>query len=142
MKRSRKNLFPVLLATALACAAAPASAAEETMVRVAVLQDADSVRVTLQAPCRLTDLQKGTMLAEWPQLKWQETAAAGSGLRIGKHAVSSSAVVLTPSNPNAVIRVNSRPYRGSLILRRTAKGKLTVINRLPLEEYLAGALAS
>ena len=141
MKCPCKKRSLVLLA-ALACAAAPAAAAEETMVRVAIFQEAESVRVTLQAPCRLTDLRTGAKLAEWKELKWQEAAAAGAGIRIGQTVIPCSAVVLTPANPKVVIRVDSRPYRGSLILRRMPQGKLMVIDRLPLEEYLVGALAS
>ena len=115
--------------------------AEEPVVRVAILQSAESIRLTVPSACRLTDLKTGKTLASWPELKWQEARAGNPGLRIGGSEIPSSAVVLR-SAPGTIFRVNSQPYRGDLILRRSGKGRLTVINRLPLEEYLVGALTS
>lgn len=133
----------VSLVIVLCWVVGPAAVADQqTMVRVAILQGAEQARLTVQAPCRLTDLRKGTVLAQWPQLKWQEAAATESGIRIGQSRFGSTAVVLEPANPNAAIGVDARPYRGRLILRRTEAGKLLVIDWLPLEEYLVGALAS
>ena len=121
--------------------AAPALSAEEPQVRVAILQEAESIRLTVPSACRLTDLKLGKPLAAWPELKWQEVRAGNPGLRIGSSEIVSGAVVLEPA-AGTIFRVNGLPYRGSLILRRTPKGRLTVINRLPLEEYLVGALTS
>ncbi len=138
-----KRTALLLLSVAAAGAARPAAGApQEPRVRVAILQDAESARITLLAPCRLTDLGKGTVLAEWPHLKWQEARSADGGIRVGAARFASAAVVLEPARPDILIRVNARPYRGRLILRRSAEGKLVVINWLPLEDYLVGALAS
>lgn len=138
--------MPVLLfaAAVLASLAFPEAplAAEEPMVRVAILEGAESARITILAPCRLTELQGGGELASWPHLKWQEARAASGGIRIGAAQFNSQAVVLEPTKPDLLIRVNARPYRGQLILRRTAGGKLLVVNQLPLEQYLVGALTS
>lgn len=130
-----------LLAFFSILAYSPPLFAEETQVRVAILQEAESIRLTVPSACRLTDLKTGKTLASWPELKWQETRAGNPGLRIGGSEIASSAVVLQ-SAPGAIFRVNSKPYRGDLILRRSGKDRLTVINRLPLEEYLVGALTS
>jgi len=108
---------------------------------VAILREAESIRLTVPSACRLTDLKTGEALASWPELKWQETRAGNPGLRIGGSEIASSAVVLQ-SAPGTIFRVNSQPYRGDLILRRSGKDRITVINRLPLEEYLVGALTS
>lgn len=130
-----------LLAFFSILAYSPPLFAEETQVRVAILQEAESIRLTVPSACRLTDLKTGKALGSWPELKWQETRAGNPGLRIGSNEIASSAVVLQ-SAPGAIFRVNSKPYRGDLILRRSGKGRLMVINRLPLEEYLVGALTS
>ncbi len=108
---------------------------------MAILQEAESIRLTVPTACRLADLQSGKTLASWSELKWQEVRPSSPGLRIGSAEIPSAAVVLEPA-PGTVFRVNSLPYRGTLILRRTGKGRLRVINRLPLEEYLVGALTS
>ena len=133
----------VLAMTALYLCAAPALAVDEPHVRVAILQDVPSVRVTVLAPCRLMDLKSGKLLAEWPRLAWQEvTADRSGGLKIGKTLIPSDFAVLEPMTSAALILINARPYRDSMILRRTPKGHLTLINRLDLEEYLVGALNS
>ncbi len=119
----------------------PAFAAEEPTVRVAILQEAESIRLTVPSACRLIDLKLGKPLAAWPELKWQEVRMGNPGLRIGNTEVVSGAAILEPA-AGTIFRVNGLPYRGSLILRRSGKGRLTVINRLPLEEYLVGALTS
>lgn len=119
----------------------PAFSAEEPTVRVAILQEAENIRLTVPSACRLMDLKLGEPLASWPDLKWQEVRAGNPGLRIGSTEVVSGAAILEPA-AGTVFRVNGLPYRGSLILRRTSKGRLRVINRLPLEEYLVGALTS
>lgn len=120
----------------------PVSAcAEEPFVRVAILQEAESARISVLSPCRVFDLLTGELLGEWPSLKWQPVQSAHPGLRIGKRVVHSQMVLLEPLE-EGVVRVNAKPYRGSLILQGTAQGNLTVINRLGLEEYLTGALAS
>lgn len=135
----KRSLF---LAVALTLRPLPAAAAEEPMVRVALLQGAESARLTIQAPCRVSDLRSGKELARWPTLKWQEARASESGVRIGPAEFASAAVVLEPTKPNVLIRVNAQPYRGRLILRRGPDGKLMVVDWLPLEDYLVGALTS
>jgi stage II sporulation protein D len=108
---------------------------------VAILQEAESIRLTVPSACRLIDLKLGKPLASWPDLKWQEVRVGNPGLRIGSTEVISGAAILEPA-AGTVFRVNGLPYRGVLILRRTGNGRLMVINRLPLEEYLVGALTS
>ncbi len=115
--------------------------AEEPDVRVAILQEVPSARITVLAPCRLTDLDTGALVAQWPNLKWQLVEASHLGLKIGETLTEAKALVLEPPE-DAILRVDAKPYRGSLIFYRTSKGKLTVVNRLGLEEYLVGALAS
>ncbi len=113
----------------------------EPTVRVAILQEAESIRLTVPGPCRLKDQATGALLAEWPELKWQEIRPSNPGLLWGRQELPASGVVLDV-NPDTIFRVNARPYRGELIVQRTAGGRLLVIVRLPLEEYLVGALTS
>ena len=130
-----------LLFALLALAGASSPFVQETQVRVAILQEAENFRLSLPAACRLLDLKSGKQVASWPELKWQLVAPTANGLSIGGTETNSTAVLLT-SAAGTVFNVNARPYRGELILRRTAQGRLLVINRLPLEEYLVGALTS
>ncbi len=132
--------FFFLLST-IDCRPPTVFAAEEPVVRVAILQEAESARLTVLNPCRLIDLKDGALLAEWPHIKWKEVQAGNPGLRIGDHHLPSQTVLLEIQG-EGIFRINAQPYRGSLILYRTPKGKLTVVNRLDLEGYLVGALIS
>lgn len=116
-------------------------AAEEPQVRVAILQNVSSARITLLEPCRLKDLRSGELLAKRATLLWQEVKSAPKGLSIGGKEFSPDAILLE-GRPHSIFRVNARPYRGSLILLRSATGKITIVNRLDLEQYLVGAIAS
>lgn len=115
--------------------------AEETFIRVAILQEVESARITVAGPCRARDLKTGALLAEWPQVKWKEVKAASSGIRFGGETLASQRVLLE-SLKDGLFRVNAKPYRGTLLLQQTSNGRLMVVNRLPLEEYLVGALTS
>src|SRR2546428_12314897 len=58
---------------------------------------------------------------------------AGAGTRF------ENAIRLSPTEGGRLY-IGIRPYRGLLELRRTASGRLTVINEVDLEEYLYGVL--
>ncbi len=111
------------------------------MVRVAIAQEVSSVRVTVLASCQLTDLKSGAVMARSPRMLWQRMEPIESGLKIGTISTRSAAILLEPAD-GAFVWINARPYRDSLIFYRTPSGKLTVINRLDLEEYLVGAVGS
>ena len=136
-----RSLFLFLLLTAQCPLFARSVSAEEPVVRVAILQEAQSARLTALNPCRLIDLKNGTLLAEWPHVKWKEVRAGDSGLRIGETHFQSDAVLLQVQG-EGIFRINARPYRGDLLLYQTSQGKITLVNRLDLEEYLVGALTS
>lgn len=110
-------------------------------MRVAILQEAPSVRVTVPGPCRLTDLNTGDLIAQPQELKWQEVSPGNPGFKIGSLETHSAAVLLEPGI-GTTVRINARPYRGDFIFRQDSAEKITVVNRLPLEEYLVSALAS
>ena len=111
------------------------------MVRAAILQNVPNVRITILAPCRALDLENGKLLKQWSELRWQLVEAGESGLTIGQTKTDSDVILLQPTR-EALIRIDGRTYRGELILYQNADGKVTVVNRLGLEDYLLGALPS
>ncbi len=116
-------------------------AAEEPQVRVRLLQDVASVRLTFSEPFHLEDPKTGKVLREWKSLPWVEVVAGEEGIRIGQMKTDLSKLVLQTAT-DSYFRVDSQPYRGALIIIKTSAGRLTVIDRLPLERYLVGALTS
>jgi stage II sporulation protein D len=115
--------------------------AQEQQVRVRILQNVESVRLTFSEPFHLEDPKSGKTLREWKSLPWVQVVAGEEGIRIGQLKTNLSTVILQ-TNTDSYFRVNSQPYRGGLILMKTAPGKMMVINRLLLERYLVGALTS
>ncbi len=55
--------------------------------------------------------------------------------------VSRPVLVIEPVDSTGTLRLNGRDYRGALELRRSDSG-LTVINRIPLEAYVAGVVGA
>lgn len=55
--------------------------------------------------------------------------------------VSRPVMVIEAVDPGAALRLNGREYRGVLEVRRSDSG-LTVINRIPLEAYVAGVVGA
>jgi len=115
--------------------------AQTPSVRVALLQDVSDARLSVPGPCRLKDARTGAVLSEQPELKWQEVRPGARGVRLGDRELASEAVIVEPLRESE-IRLNAKPYRGEFLLLRTASGRITIINRVDLEEYLVGALAS
>jgi stage II sporulation protein D len=118
-------------------AVAPGRAQIAEVIRVGLLLVQDLVTIGSDGSFDLTDLETG----------WRQTREGGRVvLRAGLRAIETDAgsyggpVRLIPRT--AFLQVNGRPYRGIVEIRRTASGRLTVINELDLEEYLYGVVRS
>lgn len=61
------------------------------------------------------------------------------GMLIGQTPVTGS-VLVSPTRPDGLIRVDGRSYRGELVLTPRGQGALQVINQVDLEDYLCGVL--
>ena len=74
---------------------------------------------------------------------WQ-AAVSGNGFTLASRGWTSApqeAVTLTPAEPNSLVRVNGKAYRGSAVILRGGSG-ITVINRVGLESYLLGVVSA
>lgn len=129
-------LAGALCASALA-GGAPARAQPPVIVRVGLVLGADSAVIGSEGPIDVLDGDGGRQDAlEGGRLLARATAA---GIELGGTTLG-AIVRLQPRS--GFLQVNARPYRGTLELRRTPQGRLTVINALELEEYLYGVVRS
>jgi stage II sporulation protein D len=74
---------------------------------------------------------------------WQ-AASVGSSFTLSSRGWTSEpleAIRLTPTQSNALVRVNGRGYRGSLVILGSNSG-FTVINRVGMESYLLGVVSA
>ena len=122
----------LLLTLASMVCAAPARAAEP--IRVAILGDARSVEVG-GGPTKISDLAGQPVSVDTPT--WLRVVPKRGGVEVRGHGAA-PAVRLSPVG-SGPLRVNGREYPGALEIAPGGDG-LVVINEVPLEDYVAGAV--
>lgn len=127
----------LLVCAALLAAGTPTRAQPPALVRVGLLLGQEAVTLGAERPVDATDAESGRRdTLEGGRL---DVRPGSQGVEVG--AMAFGAVVrLQPRG--GFLLVNGRPYRGLIEIRRTAQGRLTVINELDLEEYLYGVVRS
>ena len=123
----------VLLVLASAAAAGPARAAEP--IRVAILGDARSVEVG-GGPTKISDLAGQPVSVDTPT--WLRVVPKRGGVEVRGYGAA-PAVRLSPVG-SGPLRVNGREYPGALEIAPGSGEGLVVINEVPLEDYVAGAV--
>lgn len=88
-----------------------------------------------------TQINNSIRLASRPSLPAREVVA--SSIARGRLFSSSAPVVFASDDEqNAPVRYNDRPYRGRIEVFTNLRGNLTVVNELPLEDYVRGVVAN
>lgn len=122
-----------LLALVLLGWAGPALAAGD--IRVAIADGLRTVEVG-GGPMMISDLSGRAVVNDSPT--WLRATLKGGGLEVSGGGRRADGLRLAPGD-TGFLRVNGREYPGALEIVRSGD-TLTVINELPLEEYLAGAV--
>jgi stage II sporulation protein D len=117
----------------------------EPVVRVGLVVGASSATIAGAAGLSVSD-PSGARLAEIPAGEvWRVTLSGTTGLVAtspGGAAIAPSEVLeLASPDSGALVQVNGRPYRGAVTALRVGTG-LTVVDRVPLESYLAGVVSA
>ena len=128
-----RDLLVGLLLAVLALASFPSRALAGDGIRVAIVEGAKSIEVG-GGPMLATDTM-GRLLAE-TSTTWVRVVARDGELELKGRRVSG---IRLSSASGATLRVNNREYPGTLDIVG-AGDALIVVNELPLEEYLAGAV--
>ena len=119
-------------------------AAPEPRVRVGLVVGAASVSVGGGAALRVTDAE-GAPLAEVPAGETWRVVRSGRGVSVvspsGWTSTSAAGIALRPADGGSYTRANGREYRGAVTVETDRTG-LTAINRLGIEEYLAGVVGA
>jgi len=112
-----------------------ADAVEPLVVRVGIQIDRPAVQLAADGAVRA--VESGTGAVSTLTGLAATVAPTATGLTVG--GTEFGAVVrLTPFA--GWLRVEGRPYRGTIEVQRTAAGRVTAINELPLEAYLYGVI--
>lgn len=142
----RKLLLAVgFLLLALAFAApAEAGPAASPMIKVGLWSGQANILISADSDFSLVDTAGNGVLAGFKAK--EKVAVSFKDGRIALNGKPTEAREIAVQQPEkageAAVEVNKRFYRGSISIHRTAgKNGLTVVNTLPLEEYLYGIIA-
>jgi stage II sporulation protein D len=131
LRPALSRLGRALLVLALLGWAAPAFASGD--IRVAIVEGLRTVEVG-GGPMMVSDLGGRAVVSDSPT--WIRASLKNGGLETSGRRVDG--LRLAPADPGA-LRLNGREYPGSLEILQTPDG-IVVVNELPLEDYLAGAV--
>ena len=115
---------------------------EEPLVRVNVTPGGvDSLQLELRCRCEVTSMQAGeTKLTNLNPGK-MTISSNQTGLKLGSHQDLPGQVEILPERSPG-IGVNGHLYRGKMRLFRRSDGKVSAVNVLPIENYLASVVDS
>ena len=124
--------------------AEPRAGAAEPELRVGLVVGASSATIAGAAGLSVTD-PSGARFAEIPAGEVWRIAVRGTGIVAvspgGGSIAPSELVEISSPDSAALILVNGRAYRGSISAFRDRTG-ITVVDRVPLESYVAGVVSA
>ena len=122
----------------------PAEGPTEPQIRLGLVVGAPVATVSGTAGLSVSD-PSGARLAEIPAGEVWRVAVSGTGLVVlapgGAGTTPSELIEIGSPDPNALVQVNGRPYRGTITALRDRTG-VTVVDRVPMETYLAGVVSA
>lgn len=106
-------------------------------IRVAILQDARTLRLKIKGGYEIIDLAGGKVLSRGNGLNTTVTAYK-EGILLGNLKAATNKLLLSCDDPES-ITVNARAFRGSIGIIKSDM-KLTLFNSIELEDYIKGIL--
>jgi stage II sporulation protein D len=122
----------------------PVEGPTEPQIRLGLVVGAPAATVSGTAGLSVSD-PSGARLAEIPAGEIWRVTAGGTGLVVlapgGAGTTPSELIEIGSPDPDALVQVNGRPYRGTITAWRDRTG-VTVVDRVPMETYLAGVVSA
>ena len=115
--------------------------AREPVIRVAILNGADSFVVSARGSYTVLDLNSQEQLHTGRRMKRSKVAKFKDGITIGKKFYDSKKLRISGQKDITVYSKRKRKhYRGSIDIHVIENNQLLVINRLDIESYVRGVL--
>ncbi len=127
-----------LFITANFCTAAGAEDAVPTTVRVSIMDDRVSITLSIKGKYKICAYNPERMVMEGPFLS-AKVSGTKEGLLVGNREIKAGQISVRVER-DGNIYVDGRRFRGSVDIVRKDNGRLMVVNRLGLDEYLYGVL--
>jgi len=118
----------------------------EPLVRVGIVVDRDSGAFSATGQFRVLDAGGGVLAVADAGRTWVVRAGDGTGRLLlsrpdrADPVALAAPVVVRPERDGDFVTVGGRRFRGELLLQRGTAG-ITVVNRLPMEQYLLSVVA-
>ncbi len=125
------------LATLLALFSPQNVLAESLELRVAIEENVSQVRIGSSVNATITDASTNQTLGEIQGMNGFTATTGGRGIALDKF--SAPKIAINPKNPNGVVWIGDRWYRGRTLITPSSGG-LTAINYVDLESYLYSVL--
>jgi stage II sporulation protein D len=109
------------------------------LVRVAIIQDAPSLWLSVRGPYEVSTLKDEEMLYRGKNLRNSRVLPALSGIKVGSRDFKVFGIKIAAAAPGNIY-INGRRFRGEVTIIRKEDLKLLVINNLDIEEYIKGVL--
>lgn len=115
--------------------------APQRRVRIAILKDVDDVIVRMRGRYKIIDPSNGRILEEGRRLQAIRIVPDRQGIQIGRTQYAIQQVRLVPGRDVGIQSGrHDKRYRGTIDIIRNGQGRLLVVNRLGLEDYVRGVL--
>ncbi|MBN2453265.1 MAG: SpoIID/LytB domain-containing protein [Candidatus Omnitrophica bacterium] len=111
---------------------------DNIMVRVMVMDDKDSVCIAIKSCYKVMAKDTDRVVMDGPRLS-AKVLATKDGIMIGIRELKMRSIEIV-SDGKTKISVGGRIFRGSIEIIRKENGKLMLINRIALDDYLYGVL--
>jgi len=111
---------------------------QQPIMKIAIAQNVDQINLKFNTIFTLVDIETGKLLAN--RLTFKDVSLKGSekGIHINDKIFNARNVRLM--SQDKLVQVRERVYRSNLIIIKDEKNKLTLINEIPIEDYLKGVL--
>lgn len=115
----------------------------EPTIRVGLWTKQSSVYISAEAPFTLKNSENGRIIHTYePNTRLFITVKAGK-VRINDESLDLKTIeVSLPDHDESGIEVNKKRYRGNVIISNIDKQGMTIVNRLPVEQYLYSIVPS
>lgn len=129
-------LFILLLVTSYELRVTSSTAQPPKYIRVAVLQDAASLRLQIKGVYEVLDLANNKVLNRGKDLNTTLTAYS-AGISLGDIKSKTNKLFIKSDKAGAII-INGRMFRGNMHFIKDENTKLVAINYIDLEDYVKG----
>lgn len=138
------SVFPLMSISAAKGIEPPSSFSAEPVIRVGIWSNQPNIIISSDADFAILNAGSKEMIKEFTAKEKATLAIREDGIAINGVTEPSNSLTVRLNNQDGehFIEVNKRRYRGQITIHRTqGKNGLTVVNTLPVEQYLYGVIA-